>query len=83
MGLLKKIFSGKRYPVAGKITINGQQYKIMKAQAGTNRYLPYWNVYGTCTAPTQVIKKDLNQQGYTLRKLGGPGNVCMTIKIKK
>ena len=83
MGILKKLFSGKRYPVVGTITIKGQTYKIMKAQAGTNRYLPYWNVYGTCNQPQNIIEQELNRQGFTLKKLGGIGNVCMTIKIKK
>jgi len=83
MGLLKKLFSGKRYPVNGKITINGKQHKIMRAKAGNNSYLPYWYVYGTCNAPQHIIEKDLNLQGYTLKKLGGNGNICMTIKIKK
>lgn len=83
MGLLKKIFKGKRYPVSGTVTINGQTYKIMRATGGNNRYLPFWYVYGTCNAPINVIENDLNKQGYTLRQLGGNGNICMTIKIKK
>ena len=83
MGLLKKLFSGKRYPVKGKVKINGQEYNIMRAKSGNNAYLPFWYVYGTCNAPQHVIEKDLNLQGYTLRNLGGNGNICMTIKIKK
>ena len=83
MGLLKKLFSGKRYPVNGKVKINGQEYKIMRAKASNNAYLPFWYVYGNCTAPANVIERDLNLQGFSLRKLGGNGNVCMTIKVKK
>ena len=73
MGLLKKIFSGKRYPIKGEITINGQRCKIMKAKAGNNTYLPFGYVYGTCTAPQHTIEKDLNLQGYSLRQLGEMG----------